>query len=194
MADTSRFPLADLDPALRVKIESAPSAPGVYIFRDDRGKALYVGKSVTLRARVKSYFQATRDGRLMIPIMLERVRDLELIVTASEQDALVLETNLITKLRPPFNIQLKDDKTYISVCVTTRQEWPRALMVRAIQEGREPLLRAVHLRALHKADPRRPQAGVPPAAVQRPHAELPDAPVPVLRHQAVLGAVRGARH
>lgn len=106
-----------------------PEAPGVYIFLDDEGRPLYVGKAASLRDRVRSYFGA-KDGRLVSQLIGESAKSMECILTGSVKDALILENSLIKKHRPRLNIRLKDDKTYFSLRLDRREEWPRLTIVR----------------------------------------------------------------
>ncbi|WP_334110883.1 GIY-YIG nuclease family protein, partial [Thermodesulfitimonas autotrophica] len=92
------------------KVNKLPEEPGVYLFKDDAGQVLYVGKAVSLRHRVRSYFQGSQSPKVLA--LLEKARDLAYIVTANEVEALVLEANLIKQHRPRYNVVLKDDKTY----------------------------------------------------------------------------------
>ncbi|NNE35679.1 MAG: GIY-YIG nuclease family protein, partial [Rhodothermales bacterium] len=97
---------------LQSKLSLLPTRPGVYQHKDDAGKVLYVGKAKNLRSRVRSYFQESRprDGRLAI--MIRKIADVEVIVTDTEAEALILENNLIKKLKPRYNVNLRDDKSY----------------------------------------------------------------------------------
>src|SRR5205823_8554233 len=88
--------------ALEPKLKTLPAKPGVYLFRDAKGRVLYIGKAKSLRPRVRSYFQAAR-GRTTIRGLPEKVADIEVIVTGTEVEALHLEQNLIRRHRPPFN-------------------------------------------------------------------------------------------
>jgi excinuclease ABC subunit C len=106
-----------------------PRLPGVYLMRDADGKVIYVGKAKDLRARVRSYFLGG-DGRLQIAALLERIRAVENIVTENEEQAFVLERDLISKYKPRYNIRLKDDKSFLSVRVDTDAPWPRLELVR----------------------------------------------------------------
>src|SRR5690348_14026096 len=115
---------------LEDKLRSLPTKPGVYLFRDDRGDVLYVGKAKSLRPRVRSYFQSTTDGRAQIRLLPERVADLEVIVTGSEVEALHLEQNLVKRHRPPFNVRLRDDKSFPYIAVTVEDEYPRVMFTR----------------------------------------------------------------
>lgn len=112
---------------------NVPDAPGVYLFKDRRGKILYVGKARSLKKRVASYF--TRGAEpAKTEALLEAWRDLETIVTNTELEALLLENSLIKKHRPRYNVCLRDDKTYPYIKITTGEEWPRALVTRRVAE------------------------------------------------------------
>jgi excinuclease ABC subunit C len=112
------------------QLKTLPAKPGVYLFRDGRGEVLYVGKAKSLRPRVRSYFQKTGDGRAQIALLPERVADLEVIVTGSEVEALHLEQNLVKRHRPPFNVRLRDDKSFPYIAVTVEDEYPRVMFTR----------------------------------------------------------------
>jgi excinuclease ABC subunit C len=113
------------------KLTNLPSRPGVYLMRDGAGKVIYVGKAKDLRARVRSYFNRN-DGRSQIEFLVRRVADLETLVTSNDKEALILENNLIKQYKPRYNIRLKDDKSYLSIKVTTRDVWPRIFTTRKI--------------------------------------------------------------
>jgi excinuclease ABC subunit C len=112
------------------QLKTLPAKPGVYLFRDGRGEVLYVGKAKSLRSRVRSYFQKTGDGRAQIALLPGRVADLEVIVTGSEVEALHLEQNLVKRHRPPFNVRLRDDKSFPYIAVTVEDEYPRVMFTR----------------------------------------------------------------
>src|SRR5437763_9272010 len=112
------------------QLKTLPAKPGVYLFRDARGEVLYVGKAKSLRSRVRSYFQKTTDGRAQIALLSERVAELEVIVTGSEVEALHLEQNLVKRHRPPFNVRLRDDKSFPYIAVTVEDEYPRVMFTR----------------------------------------------------------------
>lgn len=116
-------------PELAERLSRIPTRPGVYQHKDEAGKVLYVGKAKNLKARVSSYFHAGRnlDGRLRI--MVSKVRDVEVIVTDTEVEALLLENNLIKSLKPRYNILLRDDKTYPFICVKN-EPFPRVFSTR----------------------------------------------------------------
>jgi excinuclease ABC subunit C len=115
---------------LEDQLKNLPAKPGVYLFRDERGDVLYVGKAKTLRPRVRSYFQRTQDGRAQIQYLPERVADIEVIVTGTEVEALHLEQNLVKRHRPPFNVRLRDDKSFPYIAVTVEDEYPRVMFTR----------------------------------------------------------------
>jgi excinuclease ABC subunit C len=114
---------------LEGKLRTLPRSSGVYLFRDDEGNVLYVGKAKSLRSRVRSYFQRG-DGRLGTAQLAERIADVEVIVTRSEAEALHLEQNLVKRHRPPFNIRLRDDKSFPYIAVTLTDEYPRVMFTR----------------------------------------------------------------
>src|SRR5246500_431689 len=115
---------------LEDKLRGLPTKPGVYLFRDARGDVLYIGKAKSLRSRVRSYFQSTTDGRAQIRSLPERVADIEVIVTGTEVEALHLEQNLVKRHRPPFNVRLRDDKSFPYIAVTVEDEYPRVMFTR----------------------------------------------------------------
>ena len=115
---------------IKAQVDRLPSDPGVYIFRDRKGQMLYVGKAKELRTRVRNYFQEGGDGRMHLYLWLDRIAELETIVTETEQEALILENNLIKKHRPRFNIVLRDDKTYVHVRLNVDHPFPRLTVVR----------------------------------------------------------------
>ena len=115
---------------LENQLKSLPTRPGVYLFRDKGGDVLYIGKAKALRPRVRSYFQATPDTRSTIQRLPERVADIEVIVTDTEVEALHLEQNLVKRHRPPFNVRLRDDKSFPYIAVTVEDEYPRVMFTR----------------------------------------------------------------
>jgi len=112
------------------QLTALPTKPGVYLFRGADGEVLYVGKAKSLRPRVRSYFQRTGDGRAQIRQLPERVADIEVIVTGTEVEALHLEQNLVKRHRPPFNVRLRDDKSFPYIAVTVEDEYPRVMFTR----------------------------------------------------------------
>jgi excinuclease ABC subunit C len=122
--------MASRVPKLEQKLKALPAKPGVYLFRDARGEVLYIGKAKSLRPRVRSYFQAGSDTRTAIAQLPARVADLEVIVTDTEVEALHLEQNLVKRHRPPFNVRLRDDKSFPYIAVTVEDEYPRVMFTR----------------------------------------------------------------
>jgi excinuclease ABC subunit C len=112
------------------QLKNLPARPGVYLFRDPANEVLYIGKAKSLRSRVRSYFQSTTDGRAQIRSLPERVADIEVIVTGTEVEALHLEQNLVKRHRPPFNVRLRDDKSFPYIAVTVEDEYPRVMFTR----------------------------------------------------------------
>ncbi len=115
---------------LRRILPRIPNSPGVYRFLGAGGEVLYVGKAKELRKRVSSYFRRSGTPHGRTPEMLVLARDIEWVVTASEGEALLLEDNFIKEARPPFNLRLRDDKSYPFIEITMRDEWPRVRFFR----------------------------------------------------------------
>lgn len=115
------------------KLNHLPAHPGVYLFKDGDGCIIYVGKAESLKNRVSSYFQDSRNHAPKTLAMRERARDLEYILVDSPAEALLLECNLIKLYRPKYNIMLKDDKTYPYLKLTLKEDYPRLLMTRQYQ-------------------------------------------------------------
>src|SRR5256712_10834984 len=112
------------------QLKGLPAKPGVYLFRDEQREVLYVGKAKSLRPRVRSYFQQSQDTRTAIQQLPDRVEDIEVIVTQNEVEALHLEQNLVKRHRPPFNVRLRDDKSFPYIAVTVEDEYPRVMFTR----------------------------------------------------------------
>ncbi|HEY4347502.1 MAG TPA: excinuclease ABC subunit UvrC [Gaiellaceae bacterium] len=113
------------------ELKRLPASPGVYLFRDAAEEVLYVGKAKSLRPRVRQYFQVKRsDNRPGIDTLVERTARIETIVTGNEVEALHLEQNLVKRHRPPFNVRLRDDKSFPYIAVTLEDEYPRVMFTR----------------------------------------------------------------
>lgn len=110
-----------------------PDRPGVYLFRDEQGKVLYVGKARSLKSRVRSYFQAAKNLTAKVLSLVGRIHSIEHIVTDNEVEALVLESNLIKKHRPKYNVRLRDDKHYPYLRVSLEEQWPRLGIARRVR-------------------------------------------------------------
>ncbi len=121
---------------LREKVKSLPDAPGVYLFRDKRGRVLYIGKALSLKKRVSSYFGESVGGpeRFQIGTMIEQIADLEFILTENELEALILESNLVKTHKPRYNIVLKDDKHYPFLKLDLKDSFPWVQVVRRIRD------------------------------------------------------------
>ena len=115
---------------LREKLSHLPNLPGVYLFKDDKDSILYIGKSKSIRNRVRSYFNRSAKHNLRIRLMTSRIHDLSLIVTDTEAEALILEEQLIKKHHPRYNVALKDGKSYPYCKLTIGEMYPRLLLVR----------------------------------------------------------------
>ncbi|MCX7844844.1 MAG: excinuclease ABC subunit UvrC [Candidatus Bipolaricaulota bacterium] len=118
--------------ALRQKVQTLPKVPGVYLFRGPQGEVLYVGKASSLRDRVRQYFQADPLLSPKIRKLRALARDVEVVLTGSEVEALILEDALIKKYRPPFNTRLRDDKRYPYIKITN-ERFPRITVVRRLE-------------------------------------------------------------
>lgn len=121
-------------PPLDDKLREIPQACGVYLFKDRHQKVIYVGKAVNLRSRIRSYFHGPSDQRVLVEHMRPRIADLDWLVVANEKEALIVENNLIKQFKPRFNINLKDDKTFLSIRLDRRKPFPRLELVRRYHE------------------------------------------------------------
>ncbi len=142
------------------KLKKLPASPGCYIYKDEKGDILYVGKALVLKNRVRSYFQASTRHGTRIARLVSKIRDLEWIVVDSELEALVLECNLIKQHRPPYNVRMRDDKSYPYITIT-KEEFPRVMFTRKVRKdgaryfGPYPSAYAVRdtIQLLHKVFP-----------------------------------------
>ncbi len=115
------------------KVNSIPTGPGVYLFKDDKGSVVYVGKAANLRNRVRSYFSASPTRSPKLAHLARTTADFEFIVTESEMEALVLECSLIKRYRPRYNVRFRDDKRYPYIRISWQEEFPRVQIVRRPQ-------------------------------------------------------------
>ncbi len=122
-----------MNDALALTLKHLPTAPGVYQHKDAEGTVLYVGKAKNLRARVRSYFQDGRPREGRIQALVKKIEDVEVIVTDTEAEALILENNLIKRLKPRYNVNLKDDKSYPFICVKN-ERFPRVFPTRTVRK------------------------------------------------------------
>lgn len=115
---------------INAKLATVPGKPGVYLFRDENGEVIYVGKAKSLRSRVRSYLQGSSTESRKGGQLRSEIADLEVTVCKDEVEALILESTLIKKYKPRFNVILRDDKSYPYIAVTVSDEFPRAALVR----------------------------------------------------------------
>jgi len=125
--------MVNVTPTLKEKIENLPGSPGVYLYRDSSGKTIYVGKAKSLRNRVRSYFQEGRPLDPKTDRLVSEVADIECIVTDSEVEALILESTLVKKNQPRYNVNLKDDKSFPYLKLTVNEPYPRIFITRRIK-------------------------------------------------------------
>lgn len=123
-----------MNPTLSGKLESIPTGPGVYVYKDASGVPIYVGKARSLRNRVRTYFQDSRDLDPRLYQMVSSVYDVEFVVTDTEGEALALENNLIKQHKPRYNVLLRDDKTYPYIRLTVNEPYPRAMITRRVRK------------------------------------------------------------
>ncbi|MCG8452735.1 MAG: excinuclease ABC subunit UvrC [Spirochaetales bacterium] len=152
--------MSDRFKALKAKVKTFPTSPGVYVMRDEGGTIIYVGKAKSLKARTSSYFTGEKD--IKTRFLVERAADIEAILTSTEYEALVLENNLIKRHSPRYNINLKDGKTYPVIRITN-EKFPRVFRTRRIVKdgsqyfGPYPNIKAVdlYIELIHKLFPLR---------------------------------------
>ncbi len=118
------------------ELKKLPGQPGVYIMHDASDEIIYVGKAISLKNRVRQYFQSSRGKTAKIEQMVSKIARFEYIITDSELEALVLECNLIKEHRPRYNTMLKDDKAYPYIKVTVSEDFPRVMMARTMKKDR----------------------------------------------------------
>jgi len=119
---------------LEDKLASLPAQPGVYLMKDEAGTVLYVGKAISLRSRVRSYFQAGADQPIKTRVLVSKVADFDYLITDTEKEALILESNLIKKHKPRYNVNLKDDKHFLYLKFTIKEDYPRLIFVRRVEK------------------------------------------------------------
>lgn len=120
---------------IKENLKKLPDSPGVYIHKDKLGQVIYVGKAISLRNRVRQYFQSSRNMDPKVRSMASQISEFEYINCATEMEAFILECNLIKRYRPKYNILLRDDKTYPYIKVTVSEEWPRLVKTREVKKG-----------------------------------------------------------
>lgn len=130
------IPHGEIQFNIEEELKKLPASPGVYIMHDKYDEIIYVGKAISLKNRVRQYFQSSRNKTAKIEQMVARIVRFEYIITDSELEALVLECNLIKEHRPKYNTMLKDDKTYPYIKVTVDEEFPRVLFSRTMKKDK----------------------------------------------------------
>ena len=125
--------MIDVNDKIRTKVEALPDSPGVYRWKDKDGRVIYVGKAKNLKNRVRSYVREDKNRSPKVAAMIRHAEDLDITMTATEMEALILECNLIKEIHPKYNISLRDDKSYPYVKITTNEEWPRIFVTRNIR-------------------------------------------------------------
>src|SRR5918998_365465 len=134
MGTSPLIPPRERAPGFEERLRALPGTPGVYIMHNRANDIIYVGKAVSLKNRVRTYFGSLKGQAPKVMRMVDEVYDFEYILTDTELEALILENQLIKKHRPRYNIRLKDDKTYPYVKVTVHEEWPRVMYTRRLVE------------------------------------------------------------
>ncbi|MCX7848275.1 MAG: GIY-YIG nuclease family protein [bacterium] len=134
------------------RIKGAPRGSGVYVMKDGQARVLYVGKAKNLRARILSYFRPGADGRPNVAFLGSKVAEIEYVTTPTEEEAALLENQLIKEYQPRYNFELKDDRRYFSLKVTIQEEFPRLLVThQRVDDGSlyfGPFPRGVHVKRL----------------------------------------------
>ena len=120
---------------IKEQLKTLPTKPGVYIFKDKQGKIIYVGKAASLHNRMKAYFSPGTTISSKLRRLAADVSDIEAIITDSEQEALILECNLIKKYRPTYNVRLKDDKTFPYIKIDIKSDWPSVRITRRFHKN-----------------------------------------------------------
>jgi len=118
---------------LEQELQVLPASPGVYLFKDSQGKVIYVGKAANLSTRVRSYLTTSSSLSPKIQQLVSKISDFEFVVTSSEQEALILECNMIKKYQPRYNVRLKDSKTFPYLKIKINEDWPGVYITRRLQ-------------------------------------------------------------
>ncbi|MTI71539.1 MAG: excinuclease ABC subunit UvrC [Firmicutes bacterium] len=116
------------------ELKKLPDKPGVYIMKNDKGEIIYVGKAISLKKRVRQYFQSSRNKGSKVNAMVSNIKEFEYIITDNEVEALILEANLIKKHKPRYNVLLRDDKQYPYIKITVNEKYPKVIKVRKIKK------------------------------------------------------------
>ena len=167
---------------VKEKVALLPDQPGCYLMKDEKGEVLYVGKAKSLRNRVRSYFTGSHDGKTQL--LVSQIADVEVIVTGTPTEALILECNLIKKHRPRYNVLLKDDKSYPYIRLT-REKHPRLEVTRKKRRTVPDISAPIPTPGRHSRR-KAPRQVVSPAQVQNPA----QAGLPLLSSGAMPGPLR----
>ena len=119
---------------IQENLKKLPDSPGVYMHKDALGQVIYVGKAISLRNRVRQYFQSSKNQSPKVRAMVSHITEFEYITCKTEMEALILECNLIKKYAPKYNVLLRDDKTYPYIKVTMQEDYPRVVKTRLIEK------------------------------------------------------------
>lgn len=117
---------------IKEELKKLPDSPGVYLMKDEKGQIIYVGKAISLKKRVRQYFQSSSSKSTKVKTMVSHIKEFEYILTDSEVEALILESNLIKKHKPKYNVLLRDDKQYPYIKVTVNEQYPRVIKTRKV--------------------------------------------------------------
>jgi excinuclease ABC subunit C len=129
---------------LAARLAGVPKSPGVYLMKNPDGKVIYVGKASNLRSRLSSYFSKKTNRDAKTGVLVKQVADFETVLTATENEALILESNLIKRLRPRYNVILKDDKRYPSLRIDIGQKYPNLTVVRKTKKTARCISAPIH--------------------------------------------------
>ncbi|MDI6799859.1 MAG: excinuclease ABC subunit UvrC [Actinomycetota bacterium] len=115
---------------LEDELKNLPDGPGAYIFKDEKGRPIYIGKALSLKKRIRSYFQKTTGQSAKTAKLVSKIASLDFLMTDSEMEALILEANLIKRHKPKFNVSLRDDKTYPFIAISLSEDYPKVTVIR----------------------------------------------------------------
>jgi len=121
-------------PLVGAKLRALPARPGTYLFKDKEGKVIYVGKAANLKSRVRSYFGAPSGLPSKTQRLVSKIKDFDFVITNSEQEALILECDLIKKYTPQYNARLKDNKSFPYLKIDISEDWPVVCITRRVQK------------------------------------------------------------
>lgn len=175
------------------ELKKLPAKPGVYIMHGEKDEIIYVGKAISLKNRVRQYFQSSRNKGAKIERMVTHITRFEYIITDSELEALVLECNLIKEHRPKYNTMLKDDKSYPFIKVTVHEPYPRVLFCQENEKGQGKIFWPLYKRRSSKGRDRTGAEAVSGALLQPQSSERyrKGPALSVLSYETVQGTLPG---